>query len=198
MPRPYRICQPFLTYHVMSRCIECRDMLDDDYKTLFLQVLLQTQKKYRFELIHYTIMDNHVHLVIRTLTHTSSISRIMQYCKARFAEQYNRRMHRTGPFWNERFRDVIIEKQQNPGRYFLWLMWYIGFNPVRKGHAASPERYRYSAIQCYCTEKHRAPVIITLHHLYLDLGATPRERIRRFKQWKTAYMNRVIAPFDTS
>jgi len=198
MPRSQRICQPNLTYHVFSRCIEYKELLDVHTKDILLSILRRTQKKYSFDLIHYTIMSNHFHFIIRTVDEGAPISRIMQYIKSRLAETYNRLMNRIGPFWNERFKDVIIEKQDNPTRYLLWLLWYMGYNPVRKGHVKCPEQYKYCSINCYLLENFYVPVKITFHEYFIDLGSTFKERVRRFRQWEEMYRKRYALHFDYS
>lgn len=198
MSKPLRICQPNLTYHVYSRCIECRELLADYFKEILLSVLKRTQDKYDFELVHYTFMNNHIHMIIKTVENGASISRIMQYVKSRLAEIYNKANGRTGPFWNERFKDVIVEYQDNPVRYFFWLMWYIGFNPVRKGYVKCPEQYRYGSINYYTNEHFDLPVRITLHAYFLNLGTSFSERVRIFRQWEDAYKNHFSHPYNSS
>ncbi len=64
----------------------------DYLKEMFAKVIQLTQEKYAFELIAYQIMDNHFHFIIKTVNEGESISRIMQYIKARYAERYNKHM----------------------------------------------------------------------------------------------------------
>lgn len=191
MSRKKRTREPSLTYHIISRCIENRDMIDDYLKDILLAIIRATQEKYDFEFIHYAILDNHFHFIIRTVQNGSDISTIMQYIKARFAETYNRLMSRTGTFWSERFKDVIIEHQISPERYYLWLMWYIGFNPVRKGKVTSPEKYKYSSIRCYLEEGFSTSVMITLHYMFLHLGKSFDERALRFRKWESAFRKNI-------
>lgn len=197
MPRPLRICKPDYTYHVFSRCIESRDFLDDYFKNILLMILKRTQEVYDFELVHFTILDNQFHFIIRTVKDGPTISRIMQYIKARFAETYNRMTGRTGPFWNERFGDVIVERQHVPLRYFFWLMWYIAYNPVRKGYVRDPKKYRYSSIGCYFNRKILFPIHITLHYFFMDLDKNINCRIRKFQEWENAYLKRYAIPFES-
>ena len=188
MARKPRTLLPGITYHVYSRCIDRKNLLHRDHcKDLLVKVLARTQIKYKFELISYVIMDNHFHFVIRTLEGEADISRIMQYIKARFAEMYNSDNNRTGPFWNERYRDVIVEMQNNPFVYLLWLLWYLGYNPVRKNFASNPRKYRYSSINAYLYEDHASPVIITIHEYFQLLGGNFRERVERFLWYEDAY-----------
>ncbi len=192
MARKPRTCLPGVTYHVYSRCIDRKKLLQKDhYKDLLVKVLARTQVKYKFELISYVIMDNHFHFVIRTLEGEADISRIMQYIKARFAELYNRDNNRTGPFWNERYRDVIVEMQNNPFVYLLWLLWYIGYNPVRKNFASNPRKYRFSSINAYLFEDHVSPVIVTIHEYFHLLGRSFRERVEKFLWYEDAYQKSI-------
>lgn len=183
MARPKRICMPHLTYHVYSRCIEWKDYMEKEHiKQIFIDTIRRTQEKYKFELTAYVVMENHFHLVLRTVEGGESISRIMQYIKARFAERFNRMNSRIGPFWNERFRDIIVEHQKSPLDYFLWLLWYIAWNPVRKGTAKNPECYPFSSINCYLREIADSKLKITLHEYYQMLGKSFRERHYHFLQ----------------
>ncbi|HPD06119.1 MAG TPA: transposase, partial [Spirochaetota bacterium] len=96
MARKLRLQLPEHTYHIMSRCIEWRDMMQEEYfKACFVDILNRTKQKYDFKLIAYCIMDNHIHIVIHTTSTGAPIARIVQYIKARFAEMYNKITGRT-------------------------------------------------------------------------------------------------------
>ncbi len=196
MARPPRICRPGLSYHVMSRCIEKKNALRPrSVKDLMMRVVSLALDKYRFELVSYAIMDNHVHFTIRTLEEGPSISRIMQFIKSQFAQRYNRAYNRTGPFWNERFTDSIIDHASNPERYLLWLIWYLAYNPVRKGYAGDPRQYSYSSIRAYIDQNYVSPVPITLHSYFMNLGQTFHERVKRFLLYEEAYRKRLALMF---
>lgn len=188
MGRPLRICLPNYTYHVYSRCIELRDMmLQDHFKKLLINVVNKAMKKYDFELIAYQIMDNHFHFIIRTVDEEATISRIMQYIKSRYAIYYNKSVNRKGPFWNERFKDKIIEKSINPSLYLPWLLWYLAYNPVRKNKIIDPRDYKYGCINVYLTEKYKPPLKITYHEYYLNLGKTFQDRVNQFLYYEEIY-----------
>ena len=196
MARPLRLCLPGMTYHVFSRCIEKKDMLENDYfKDILLNVISLSQQKYSYELISFEILDNHFHFIIRTLSGGESISKIMQYIKARFSETYNRITNRTGPFWNERFKCTIIELSANPIFYLLWLLWYLAFNPVRKNMVRNPRESRFGSINAYLDETHAGRIKITLHSYFLQLGETFQERIRAFLWFEDAYRRRLAVYF---
>jgi len=163
----------------------------DSIKGLIMPVLVKTMDKYMLEFISYVIMDNHVHFVIKTVVGGATISQIMQYAKSNTAQQYNKKMGRTGAFWNERFKDVIVEHQKEPEKYFNWLMWYLGFNPVRAGLAGDPRDYKYSAIMACLDENYVSPIKITLHKYFMKLGNTFEERRNKFLEYEEAYRKRL-------
>lgn len=193
MPTPIRQRLENVTYHITSRCCETRHLMaQDKIKDIVITVLSRALEKYDFKLIGYTIMDNHVHFIIQTVADGADISRIMQYIKARIAEKYNRLMQRTGPFWNERFKDTIVEQQDNPVIYLLWLLWYLAFNPVHARKCKDPQKYRYSSINYYLTEGIPSLIKITRHQYFDDLGTTFAERMRCFLSYEEAYRKRIV------
>ncbi len=196
MPRSKRIIAEEVTYHVYSRCRGKQNLLCSKYgKIYFIKAIQMCQEKYNFELIAAEPVGNHIHLIIRTLKDEESISRIMQYIKARIAESYNTGNNQTGPFWNERFGSTIIEESDNPENYLLWLLWYIGYNPVRKGLSRNPRENDIGFINCYLKEKHNISVKITLHQFYLKLGDSFEERVKKFLFFEDALLKRLAICF---
>jgi putative transposase len=193
MSRKPRICLENATYHTMSRCIEKRPLMrPDKVKDLMIFVLKNALEKYDFDLIEYVIMDNHFHFYIKTVKNGQNISRIMQYIKSQFARRYNRIMNRTGPFWNERFSDTIIELSRDPRTVFFIILEYIGFNPVRSSYVKDPREYPYSSYKCYVDENYKSPVKITLHQYFLQLGNTFEERVKKLQEYEEIYRKRLF------
>jgi putative transposase len=181
MSNKIRRCEPNLTYHTYSRCADKLTLMKpDQMKELMLRVISMAQSKYDFELMSYTLMDNHFHLLIRTVEDGAPISKIMQYIKAQYALRYNKMMGRSGPFWNERYGDTIIEEQDMPEDAFNSINCYIVNNPVKANYVIKPEKYKYSSIHFYIKENYSPPVNLTFHEYYLKLGSTFSERAERF------------------
>jgi putative transposase len=193
MSRKQRICLPDSTYHAISRCIEKRHLLRPDVmKELMHQVLNKALEKYNFELISYSLMDNHFHFLIKTVKNGETISRIMQFIKSQFARRYNRIMDRTGPFWNERFKDTIIERTTNPVLTFWYLFMHIGYNPVRSKYVNDPRKYHYCGFRAYLDRDYVPPVPITYHEYFLQLGNTYEERIKKLLEFEEMYRRRIF------
>jgi len=197
MARPLRTIIQGLTHHVYSRCINKQSLLLLR-KTPFMleQVIRDTQEKYKFKLISYQIMDNHIHLVIQTIKGEASISRIIQYLKARFAERYNKLHNRSGPFWNERFKDQVIEFSDNPEHYLRWILWYLAYNPVRKDLVSDPRDFPWGSINCNLDPNHKSRVQIVLHEHFLSLGDTFEEQVMEFLYYEEMYVKRLSFLFE--
>jgi len=189
MPRRLRKCLPEVTYHCQSRCIELRDLFASRLaKKIAISVINRTLEKYTFELVFLEFVQNHFHLIIRTVDDGETVSRIMQYIKSRIAEQYNDKVNRTGPFWNERFRSDIIEEYENPRRALLYLIWKISYNLVRKGIIRNPRESEYGTIRAYLEESYVPKVKITLHRFFLDLGQSFEDCAREFLSFEQFYL----------
>jgi REP element-mobilizing transposase RayT len=111
MSQPIRICTPNTIYHCTSRCIELRNLFTPAFvKNIAIIAINLAMKKYDFRLLYVKLANNHIDIVIKTTARGETISRILQYIKARIAERYNKMTNRTGAFWNERFKSRILEK----------------------------------------------------------------------------------------
>lgn len=191
-----RIILQEVTYHCYSRCHGKRNLFNrGNAKKHLVDAIRMCQEKYSFELIAAEPVGNHIHLIIRTIEGRETISLIMQYIKARIAEKYNRSRNETGPFWNERYGCSIIEHSDNPEKYLLWLLWYIGFNPVRKNLSTDPRKNFLGFINCYLDKNFICKVKITLHRYFIALGETFEECVKKFLDYEDAYRKRMLLIF---
>lgn len=196
MSRPLRVVIQGATYHCFTRCHGKRELLKSRYgRRYFIEAVSMCQEKYYFDLVAAEIVSNHIHLVIKTVENEETISRIMQYIKARIAEKYNRGRGETGPFWNERFGSTIIEDAEDPEQYLLWLLWYIGYNPVRKGLSSNPRKNDIGFINSYLVKGHDAPVKIMLHEYFYKLGDTFDDCVKKFLEYEDIYIKRLAVYF---
>jgi len=136
-----------------------------------------------------------MHVLIKTLDENENISTIMQYIEARIAEKYNRAMNTTGSFWNGRFSSKVIEEQENPEQYLLWLLWYIGYNPVRKGLSSDPRKNQIGFINVYLSENYPLPIKITLHEYFIKLDKNFQDCVKKFLLWEEIYRKRIAIYF---
>jgi REP element-mobilizing transposase RayT len=170
-------------------------MRSSHVRRYFIEAIQMAQEKYDFDLIAAEPVGNHIHIVIQTLLDKETVSQIMQYIKARVAEKYNRATGSTGAFWNERFGSSVIEEAEDPEQYLLWLLWYIGYNPVRKGLSRDPRENDVGFINVYLKENHEAPVKITRHAFFTRLGETFEQCVEKFLWFEEAYRKRLALYF---
>jgi REP element-mobilizing transposase RayT len=73
----------------------------------------------------WVLMKNHVHLLLRS--GVSGISQLMRRLLTGYAVYFNRRYHRHGHLFQNRFKSIICQEDL----YFKELVRYIHLNPVR-------------------------------------------------------------------
>ena len=122
----------------------------------------------------------------------SSLSKFMQEVKQTFSRYYNKRHHRRGTLWGERFKSVIVED----GNTLVNCLAYIDLNPVRAGIVEKPEDYRWNSIGYHVQTKNKDDF------LSLDFGLKEfnvmnlKERFRRYRRFlyeKAAKGNQIEA-----
>jgi len=72
----------------------------------------------------------------------SSLSEFVKEIKQSFSRYYNKRHHRRGTLWGERFKSLIVEK----GETLINCLAYIDLNPIRAGIVERPEDYRWNSL----------------------------------------------------
>jgi putative transposase len=163
-----RIIEPHLTYHVFSRCVQNQNLMNtNNLKDKFAEIVEKARKKYNFTCTIASILPNHFHLIIYTQKEGGEISRIMQYIKSQFARFYNKQYDRTGPFWNERYGDKIVEFQENPQEYYINLLKYIGNNAVKKKLTKNPFDYEHCSYGTLFNVPTKIHILVSIHPYFI-------------------------------
>jgi len=128
MPRTARVAPSEHVYHVLTRGNNRQGVFEDeeDFRK-YLDMLLRYKEKYQFKMYHYVLMTNHVHLVIEPSESGGSLSEIMKGINLAYAQHFKRRYNHTGHFWQDRYKSIIISKDE----YLLACGSYVELNPVR-------------------------------------------------------------------
>jgi REP element-mobilizing transposase RayT len=126
MARPLRLEYPGALYHITCRG-NARDkvFLVDPDRELFLEVLSQVVRRFKWRCHAYCQMTNHFHLLIETVDPT--LSRGMRQLNGVYTQEFNRRHRRTGHIFQGRFKAILVERDA----YLLELARYVVLNPVR-------------------------------------------------------------------
>ena len=101
-------------------------LADDRIATIVKEAIHHRDGK-QYELHAYTIMSNHVHMVI-TLAGVLPLDRVLQQMKSFTAVACNKVLGRHGDFWLHEGYDHVIRK----GR-FGYVIYYVLNNPVKAG-----------------------------------------------------------------
>lgn len=178
MPRTSRTAPRGHVYHVLTRGNNRQDVFEDynDFKR-YLDLLLRYKEKYQFKLYHYVLMTNHVHLVIEPSGDGGSLSEIMKGINLAYAQHYKRKYRHTGHFWQDRYKSIIISKDE----YLIACGSYVELNPVRAKMAEDPKDYQWSSYRAYAYGKRDVPV--DEHPVYLQLSGDEGERRRKYREF---------------
>lgn len=141
-------------HFVTTSCYHRRPILaSPGCRDLFLYCLEQMRRRYRFVILGYVVMPEHVHLLLsEPQRHT--ISTVVQAIKLAFARRlltYGKAIHPPSPssapqhVWQARFYDfnVWTEKKR------VEKLRYMHRNPVNRGLVESPEQWRWSSFRFY-------------------------------------------------
>jgi len=147
MPRKPRIHFPGALYHVIARGNRREKIFRSkkDYQ-LYLSFLSEYKDRYGFSLYAYTLMSNHVHLLIEV--GEAPLSRIMQNLQFRYTRNFNIKYKNYGHLFQGRYKAILCEKDS----YLLELSTYIHLNAVRAGLVKDPINYQWCSYRSYIRE----------------------------------------------
>jgi putative transposase len=123
----------------------------------FLTILEQTRQRYRFVVVGYVVMPEHIHLLI-TEPEVGTPSTVMQVLKQRTAHALLPKRKRRDPrqrrlfgdepkraFWQARFYDFNVWSRKKR----VEKLRYVHNNPVKRGLVESPELWGWSSCRSY-------------------------------------------------
>jgi len=136
-------------YHIMMRGINHQNIFEDSEDFYqFITTLDRMSKQYDLEgnicgtnctYYAYCLMSNHFHLLVQE--RDERIGDTMKRIAASYVYYYNRKYHRDGHLFKERFKSEPV----NDMAYFTVLMRYIHQNPVKAGIVRHVSDYQYSS-----------------------------------------------------
>jgi len=122
----------------------------------FLSMLEQVRQRYRFVVLGYVVMPEHIHLLI-TEPEIGNPSKVMQVLKQRTARALL-------PKRKDPRQDSLLGEDSQPrafwqARFYDFNVWttkkrvdklrYMHRNPVKRGLVESPEQWRWSSYRFY-------------------------------------------------
>jgi REP element-mobilizing transposase RayT len=140
MARPPRVQIAGGIYHVTARGNGRQAICqDDDDRLRFLVIRDRVVRRYKWRLHAYCLMTNHFHLLLETPE--PNLSAGMQRLNSAYATYFNMRFAHVGHLFQQRFASRLIESEE----YFVEVLRYIAFNPVRAGLCEHPSDWPWSS-----------------------------------------------------
>ncbi len=175
MPRPPRLEFPGAVYHVTARGNERRSIFRDDQdREDYLARIAFYRHKFRFRLLSYCLMTNHVHLAIRTAE--APLSRIMAGLHSSYTQRFNRRHRRVGHLFQGRYKSFLVQED----RYLIALIRYVHRNPVRAGIVRRAADYPWSSDRFLRTG--HGPAWLDVDETLAVIGPSRRSAIGRYAE----------------
>lgn len=167
MARKPRSLLPDGYFHVWTHAVAGEVLFHDDTdRRFFLGLLDSAAARYRLEVLSFVLLDNHVHLLLRT--ETRALSKAMWSVNWRFADRHNGRHGRRGVLFDGRFN----AKSLGDERYLLTVLRYIALNPVEAAMCRRPELHRWSAHRALIGEMAR-PAFLNADRALAFFGRHP-------------------------
>jgi len=94
----------------------------------------------RYRLLAWTIMPNHVHVLVSTLP-ANPIGQVIGSWKRFTGREANKLLNRSGQFWHVDYWDRFVRNEQ----HFETVLNYIDFNPVKAGLVSEPRLWPWGS-----------------------------------------------------
>lgn len=164
MPRKCRNYAMSKIYHIIIKGIDEQNIFYDDRdRRIFLEYLSITKKDYNYNIFSYCLMDNHIHMVIKS--EKEFLSNAMKSLMIRYVQYFNKKYKRTGNLFQNRFKSKNVENQ----RYFLEVCRYVHRNPENVGIARTQD-YEWSSYKEYIGKEKLIDKNILMHYFDNDIN----------------------------
>ena len=131
-------------YHVIMRGNNKQTLFEDDEDfSYFKQRLNYYKQKCSCDIFAYCLMDNHVHLLVKS--GPNGISDFVKRLSNSYVYWFNNKYERIGHLFQGRFKSEPVETTS----YFLTVIRYIHQNPVKANITKNCSDYAYSSYNEY-------------------------------------------------
>jgi REP element-mobilizing transposase RayT len=93
---------------------------------LYLYDYFISQDKILYDLIAFSIMPNHIHILFKPY---DKLSKVIQKIKGNSSLEINKRLNKSGKFWASNYYDKAIRGE----KHFMMVYEYIKNNPLKIG-----------------------------------------------------------------
>lgn len=162
-------------YHITQRA-PGRELVfveNNDYLK-FLSTLKKTVKKFNLDLYCFSLLPNHLHLLVKI--NKKNLSRAMQYLFQTYAFYYNYKYKRKGHVFCSRYRASLC----NDDSYLLAASIYIHLNPYKSDLTRAIEDYRWTSLLLYFEKTKKS--FVNYMEILLLLDTDNRKARRKYRK----------------
>ena len=157
-------------FHLMNRGHNREPVFaDDEDRFAFLYLLARYRDRFGFQLLHYCLMTNHFHLLVK-LRDPRRVSGLMAGLLRAYVHYCHRHHGFVGHRWQGRFKSPAVQCRD----YLLSCGRYIERNPIEAGIVAQPWDYPWSSAPVHATGA--ANALVTESAEYHELASEPEVR----------------------
>jgi putative transposase len=177
MPRKPRLFNPEIPYHIIARGNNRQTLFHDstDYQH-FLFCLEKLKSEHTFDLYHYCLMPNHIHLLMK-FGSLIDFQKISQRMLLLYAKHFSRRYTHIGHVFQDRFKSIPVEENS----YLLECGRYIERNPLKAGMVQHPADYPWSSASFYLRSKRNQ--LLKKNPLYENLSGQNQLRTQLYENY---------------
>jgi len=122
-----RIYLPGEIYFITTNTQNRQKIFQDGWVCkLFIDVLVECRRKYKFKLYGYVIIPDHVHLLIKQIEKNGIAKFMIRLCTS-YSMYFNKKYERIGHLFQDRYKGALVLDDS----YLLHLSRYIHLNPKK-------------------------------------------------------------------
>lgn len=149
---------PGAIHHVFNRGMARRTVTETPQDVRdFLACFARMVHRGFIEILAYSILRNHFHLILRSVE--GSLSKAVGMATNRYVRKFNRIRKRDGSLFRGRFGSELVDSEE----YLHTLVRYTDLNAVKAGLARHPADYPFGSARHYCSPK--GPIWLAREHL---------------------------------
>ncbi len=159
MPRQKRLDLSGGIYHALNRG-NARQLIfrkPEDYAA-FERVLGEGLQRYQAEILAYTLMPNHWHMILRPLQ-DGQMGKMLRWVTATHTQRYHAHYKTAGDghLYQSRFKSFPVKDDE----HFLTMCRYVERNPLRAKLVKQAEQWQYGSLYRWANKEDKDPSLLT-------------------------------------
>ena len=143
MARKRNNYRPYTHYHIYNRGHNKKILFRQDRdKSTFINNLSFYSKKFNIEIDSFCLMRTHFHLILKTNSYPTQLSKMMQAFMTKFCIYINKKYNMVGAVFQGRYKKREIRDFED----LITVRRYLRQNPVKKGYVEKPGDYKWMKI----------------------------------------------------